>query len=319
MDIPKEKMIWLYKTMVRSRIMEENLLTLYREGKIPGTLHLSIGQEAAEVGVIGAMEDTDLLLSTYRSHCSALAKGVSPKEIIAEVLGRKTGVCGGIGGSMHLSEPSKGLVFTSAIVASNVPIAAGMGYAIRYLNLDKVVVAFMGDGATNNGDFHEGLNFASILSAPVLYVILNNQYAISMHIERATKIRDLYIRAQSYGIKGIVVDGMDVFEVYRKAKEAIDEIRKKKEPILMEAKTYRFVGHYAGDVDQPYRTKEEVEKWKKRDPIILAEKFLLENNILSPEEIVKIREETNEEMKEAVKYALESPYPDLDTMFMNVF
>jgi pyruvate dehydrogenase E1 component alpha subunit len=313
----EEKLVWIYKTMVRSRYMEEALLNLYRQGKVPGTLHLSIGQEATEIGVIAAMEKGDLLLATYRSHCPALAMGIPPKYIIAEVLGKATGVCGGIGGSMHLSEPELGLIFTSAIVASQIPVAAGIGYALKYLKKNNVVVAFVGDGGVNNGDFHEGVNFAAILESPVLIVIVNNQYAISMPVYKATRVKDLATKALAYGIEGIVVDGMNPIEVYNKAKEAIEKIRKNKMPIIIEAKTYRFLGHYAGDVDQPYRSKEEVEEWKKRDPILNLKNILIQKGF--EDKIQEIETDAKREIDEAVEFALNSPYPTVDKMFINVW
>jgi Pyruvate/2-oxoglutarate dehydrogenase complex, dehydrogenase (E1) component, eukaryotic type, alpha subunit len=315
MDI--DKLLWLYKTMVRSRYMEEALLNLYRQGKVPGTLHLSIGQEATEVGVIAAMQKGDLLLATYRSHCPALAIGIHPKYIISEVLGKASGVCGGIGGSMHLSEPQLGLIFTSAIVASQIPVAAGIGYALRYLKRDNVVVVFVGDGGVNNGDFHEGLNFAAILNAPVVVVIVNNQYAISMPVHKSTKVKDLATKAIAYGIEGIIVDGMNPIEVYTKAKEAIEKVRSNKTPILIEAKTYRFLGHYAGDVDQPYRSKEEVEEWKKRDPILYLRNIIKEKGFES--KILEIEAEAEKEIADAVEFALNSPYPEESKMFENLW
>ena len=319
METHSENKVWLYRTMIRSRYMEETLLRLYRDGRVPGTLHLGIGQEAVAVGVIGAMRKDDLLLATYRGHCHALAKGLTAREIIAEVIGRATGCSGGMGGSMHLSDPGKGLLLTTTVIASNVPIAAGVGYALNLLGRDRVVVTFIGDGATNNGDFHEGLNLASIWGAPVLLVIENNLYAISVSIKRSTKIERLSDRAQSYGIAGHTVDGMNVFEIYNRTQELIGKIRAEKAPVVLEAMTYRFVGHYAGDVLQPYRGKQEIEEWKNRDPILLAKKELLNEGILTERESIEIEEEAKLEAKDAADFALSSPYPELEAMYRNTW
>jgi TPP-dependent pyruvate/acetoin dehydrogenase alpha subunit len=301
--------------MIRSRNVEEMLLRLYREGQVSGPLHLSIGQEAVAVGVIGAMRMDDLLLPTHRGHCHALAKGLTAREIVAEVLGRATGCCGGRGGSMHLSDPDKGLLLTTSITATNVPIAAGIGYALNYLGQDRVVVPFIGDGATNNGDFHEGLNLASIWGAPLLLVIENNLYAISVSIKKSTKIESLAARAQSYVIRGHTVDGMNVFKVYEKAQELIEKIRAEKSPAVLEAMTYRFVGHFAGDVLQSYRSKEEVAEWKKRDPLVLAKNELVSEGVLTEKEAARIEDEARNEAQEAGEFALSSPYPELEDMY----
>ncbi|MEM2178983.1 MAG: thiamine pyrophosphate-dependent dehydrogenase E1 component subunit alpha [Candidatus Methanomethylicia archaeon] len=319
MKIPTDIKIRLYREMIKSRYLEEELLKLYKEGTVPGTLHLSIGQEAVSAGVITALEPEDLIVGTHRSISHALIKGVEPGKIIAEILGRKTGCCKGMGGQMHLSDPSKGLMLTSAIVAANVPIASGIGYAIKYLKQNRIIVAFIGDGAVNNADFHEGLNLASIWRVPLLVVIENNQYAISVSIKKSTRVEKLSDKAIAYGIKGYTVDGMNVFEVYIKTKELVDDIRKGEGPILLEALTYRFLGHYAGDVIQPYRTKEEIEEWKKKDPIVQAENILLKENVLTNAEIMKIKEEVMQEIKNAINFALSSPYPEPEALYSNVW
>lgn len=317
MQIPNEIKLGLYRTMIRSRCMEEVLLKLYKDGQVPSTLHLNIGQEAVAVGVIGAMRKDDLVLATHRGHCHALAKGVTSREIIAEVLGRATGCCGGMGGSMHLSDPDKGFLLTTSIVATNVPIGAGVGYALNYWKQDRVVVVFIGDGATNNGDFHEGLNLAAIWGAPLLLVIENNLYAISVSVKRSTKIDRLSTRAESYGIAGHTVDGMNVFEVYKTAKELIDRIRLDRSPIVLEAMTCRFLGHFAGEVIQPYRNNTEVEECKKRDPILLAKNQLLSESVLTEREAAEIEEDAASEVQDAAEFARSSPYPDLEAMYRN--
>lgn len=314
MEIPGKTKLKLFTTMVRSRAMEEILLKLYRDGKVPGTLHLGIGQEAVSVGVITALNDQDFVLATYRGHSHALAKGLTEKEIIGEVLGRAIGCSGGMGGSMHLTSPEKGLLLTTSMVSSSIPLAAGIGYALNYRHQNNIVAAFIGDGATNNGDFHEGLNLASIWKCPVLVVIENNQYAISFSIKRSARLERLSDRASSYGLFGQTIGGMNVFEVYQNAASLVERIRREKDPIVLETLTYRFGGHFAGDVLQPYRTKEEVEEWRRKDPISLAQDALIREGILTENEVTQLQSDARHEAEDAAKEAISSPFPTFDLM-----
>ena len=318
-SIPNDKIKSIYEKILRCRILEEFLLKAYRDGYVPGTLHLGIGHEGCVVGVIEALERGDLIIGTHRSHCHALSMGMTPEEIISEVLGKKTGCCGGKAGTLHLSKPSVNYLYSSSIVGSGIPIGVGVAYALKYLKRDNIVVVFVGDGAVNTGAFHEGLNLASIYDVPLLVIIENNWYAISVPIRRATKIEKLSLRANSYGIKGITIDGMNPLEVYVNVKPLVDYVRKEKEPVLVECIVYRFLGHHAGDVTQEYRSKEEVELWRKRDPLLLIEEEILKRNIMSREEMEVLKTNVKDEMERALDYALKAPYPEVEDMFKNVW
>ncbi len=310
-EISKEVLLDMYYKMILIRRFEEKVVELYRAGEIPGIAHGYIGEEAVAVGVCSALRKDDYILSTHRGHGHSLAKGIHPRYLMAELFGRKTGVCKGIGGSMHSTEPEVGVIFSSAIVGGNIPIAVGVALAMKMQRRDNVVVSFFGDGATNTGAFHEALNLASIWKLPVIFVCENNFYAISTHVSRSVAAKEIADRAVAYNIPGKVVDGNDVIEVYKTTLEAVERARRGEGPTLIEARTYRWLDHgmyYLG----PYRPKEEVEAWKQRCPIKRLKDLLLSKGIVAEDVLVNIERRVEEEIEDAVKFARESEEPDLD-------
>ena len=319
MKLNEEKLVWMYKKMVEVRTFDEKVRDLYMRGLVPGTTHLYIGQEAVAVGVCANLRRDDYVFSTHRCHAHTIAKEVPLREIAAEILGKVTGCCKGKGGSMHLSRVDLGFVYSSAIVGGGVPLAVGAGLSIRLKKGDQVVVSFFGDGASNTGGFHEGLNLASLWKLPVIFVCENNLYAISVSTKKSTSVENIADRAAAYGMPGLIVDGNDVLAVYEAARNAVERARKGEGPTLLECKTYRWLGHFAGDPGDAYRTKEEVEAWKEKCPIKKLKTKLVEEGILSEEEINRIDEEVKREVEEAAEYAINSPYPSSEELVKDVF
>jgi len=317
--IPKEKLIDMYRKMFLIRNFEYTLNRLYSTGKIVGDLHLYVGEEAVGVGVLTNLRNDDYVLSTHRGHGHCLAKGSDLKKVMSEFYGKSTGLCEGKGGSMHLADESVGILGASGIVGGGLPLAVGAGLSAKYRGTDQVTVCFFGDGASNQGTFHESLNLASIWDLPVVFVCENNQYAEAMPVSKAMRIKNIADRAVSYGIPGVVVDGMDVTVVYEEAERAVTRARQGKGPTLLECKTYRYEGHEIGDPWQTYRTKEEVEAWKARDPIPRLKNTLISSNILGEEDIEKIEQEIMKQLEESVKFAETSPDPDPDSALRDVF
>lgn len=323
-DINREELVRLYRLMVLIRRLEESTYRKFRDGKMGGYLHRYDGQEAAVVGIIPQLRlPGDYVLSTYRDHAHALACGTSPREVMAELMGRATGCAGGKGGSMHLIDPPKGFLGGDGIVGGPVPIATGVGYALKYRNSDNICVVYFGDGAMNQGGVHEALNMAGLYSLPILYVLENNRYAMGTSIERSTGQPDFVLKARAHGIDGEAVDGQDLLVVRDVAKRAIDRIRRSGEPYFLEVQTYRFVGHGIGDDNTQghkfYRTEDEVEHWRKRDPIPLLQRTLEARGLLSAAEAERIDRECREEIDDAVHFAESSPEPPLDSLYENVF
>ncbi|MEM3088780.1 MAG: thiamine pyrophosphate-dependent dehydrogenase E1 component subunit alpha, partial [Candidatus Bathyarchaeia archaeon] len=279
MKLDEAKLVWMYRKMVEVRTFDEKVRDLYMRGLVPGTTHLYIGQEAVAVGVCANLRRDDYVFSTHRSHAHTIAKEVPLKEIAAEILGKATGCCKGKGGSMHLSRVDLGFVYSSAIVGGGVPLAVGAGLSIRLKKGDQVVASFFGDGASNTGGFHEGLNLASLWKLPVIFVCENNLYAISVSTKKSTSVENIADRAVAYGMPGLIVDGNDVLAVYEATRNAVDRARKGEGPTLLECKTYRWLGHFAGDPGDAYRTKEEVEAWKEKCPIKKLKTKLVEEGI----------------------------------------
>jgi len=308
MDIPKEILLTMYEKMVRIRKFEEKASELFAKGILPGFIHTYVGEEATGVGVCAALRDDDLVTSTHRGHGHVISKGGDPRYMMAELYGKETGYCKGKGGSMHIADPDKGMLGANGIVGGGLPIATGAGLSIKLRNSNQVVVCFFGDGASNQGTFHESINMASLWKLPVVYVCENNQYGEFTPQKRHQAITDISQRATAYGIPGITVDGMDVVAVYEATQEAVKRAREGNGPTLIEAKCYRFHGHFEGD-PQLYRDQAEVQKWMERDPIPSFEKQLLESNVVNEEYLRKIQEEVQHEIDEAVKFAEGSPYP----------
>jgi 2-oxoisovalerate dehydrogenase E1 component len=309
----------LYREMLVIRRTEEQLARAYQQGHIPGACHTYVGQEAVAVGVCAHLRPDDVVFSTHRGHGHALAKGVPPREVIAELLGRATGCSRGRGGSMHLFAPEVGLMGTTGIVGPNILQATGAGYSFKLLENDRVSVGFFGDGAVNNGAFHEGVNLAAIWDLPVIFVCENNLYATEVAFQYATRNTDVAERARCYGILGVAVDGNDVRAVYEVAGEAVRRARAGQGPTLLECRTYRTRAHAEGMRDAGYRTQGEVEDWRSRDPIARHRAGLLERGIASESELQEVDDAVAGLVAEAMTFALESPYPDVDTATRHIF
>ena len=303
----------LYHRMLELREFELRVQEVYRAGSLPGFVHLYVGEEAVAAGVCASLERTDLVYSTHRGHGHALAKGVPGREVMAELWGKQTGCCGGRGGSMHMFASDYGFMGTNGIVGAGIPLAAGAALSAQLQNRGQVVVCFFGDGAVNSGSFHESLNLAALWNLPVVYACENNLYATEMAFLRATKNTSVASRAAAYAMPGIEVDGSDVMAVYKQAGEAIERARSGGGPTLVEFKTYRFVGHHEGDPGTGYRTKEEVESWKKRDPIKVLRQHMLDTGQASEAQFKAIEKETEDWLEDAVQFARNSPLPDPKT------
>jgi TPP-dependent pyruvate/acetoin dehydrogenase alpha subunit len=299
----------MYRRMVRIREFELAAIDLFKRGNVKGAVHPYIGQEASGVGVCMALRKNDLIAGTHRSHGHNLAKGADPGKMFAEILGKETGYCKGRGGSMHIAAFETGSLGALAVVASGIPIAVGAALGFKMQGQPRVAVPFTGDAGTNTGNWHESLNMASIWDLPVVFVLENNQYGVSTNIKYSTNIDDLSIRARSYGIPGVRVDGFDVLAVYREAVKAVERARSGKGPTLLVTESYRFEGHYAGE-PEVYRDRAEVQEYRKKDPIPRFRKELTAEKIAKEDELNTIDNEIQQEMAEAVLFAKESPEPD---------
>lgn len=316
----KEKKIEMYRSMLLIRRFEERAAQMYGMQKIGGFCHLYIGQEAVAVGTVAALRQDDYYISSYRDHGHILAKGTDPKAVMAELFGKATGVSKGKGGSMHLFDVEKGFMGGHGIVAGQIPVATGFGFAIKYQKQDRVAVCSFGEGAVHQGAFHESLNLAKLWNLPVIYMIENNRYGMGTPLERASAIWDLSQKAASYDMARATVDGMDTMKVYKVAKEAVDRARNEKEPTLIEARTYRFKGHSMSDpVHGHYRTKDEVEDQKLQDPIELFKQVLLKAKILTEEMVKEIEQEVKKSVMDSVKFAEESPLPALEKIYEDIY
>jgi len=307
--IEEETLVYMYRKLLEIRKFEEKVWDLFGRNLVPGTLHLYIGEEATAVGVCANLRVDDYITSTHRGHGHCIAKGADLNKTMAEILGRKTGYCKGKGGSMHVADATVGNLGATAVVGSAIPIAVGAALSCNLRKTDQVVACFFGDGASNNGTFHEALNMAAIWKLPVIFVCENNIYAMGTRISNVTAIDNIADRAAGYGMPGVVVDGNDVAAVYRAAKKAVENARRGGGPTLIECKTYRHKGHSRFDPAK-YRPPEEVEEWMKRDPIPRFKKRLIREGILSEEEADQIDREISEVVEESARFALESPYPE---------
>lgn len=314
----REKLSEMYRRMVEIRRFEERAFELFDRNLIPGTIHMYIGEEAVAVGVCSNLRKDDYITSTHRGHGHCIAKGARMDRIMAEVLGKETGYCRGKGGSMHIADFSVGMLGATGIVGAGIPIAVGAALSIRLRRTDQVAACFFGDGASNQGTFHEAINLAALWRLPVLFVCENNLYAMSTHQSRSMLIKDIADRAVGYGIPGVVVDGNDVVAVYDAAAEAVRRARRGGGPTLIECKTYRHRGHSRFD-QAPYRPKEEVEEWMRRDPIPQMRSRLLDEGILTVEDVERIAREVVDQVEAAVKFAMESPYPAPEEALEDVF
>ncbi|HID87336.1 MAG TPA: thiamine pyrophosphate-dependent dehydrogenase E1 component subunit alpha, partial [Anaerolineae bacterium] len=302
LGLEKGKLRLMLRQMYLIRAFEEKAEQLYAMGKVHGTMHLSIGEEASAVGAIAALRPDDYILSTHRGHGHCIAKGADLNRMMAEFMGKETGYCRGRGGSMHIADIEGGNLGANGVVGGGIPIAVGVGLSLKMQKRDQIVLCFFGDGAANLGPFHESLNMAAIWTLPVVYVCENNQYAMSFSVKKAFAIERISDRAAAYGMPGVTVDGNDVLAVYEAVSQAAKRARAGEGPSLIENVTYRWRGHSKSDVNR-YRTREEIEAWKKKCPIKRFRTLLIEEGILSEEEADQIEREAYAAIDAAVEFA----------------
>jgi len=308
----------LYYQMVLIRLLEEEAARLYQQGKIGGFLHLYIGQEAVSTGLIAVRRPHDRVITAYRDHGVAINCGISARAVMAELLGKVTGASKGKGGSMHIADVEKNFWGGHAIVGAHLPIATGLALGDHYQKNDGVTICMFGDGATNIGYFHEALNLSKVWNLPLLWVCENNQYGMGTAVERASAVSEIRQKAEGYGIPNDRVDGMDVLKVREAGLKALETVRTEKGPYFLEVITYRFRGHSMGDPER-YRQPEEVKKWQENDPIGIYRRYLLEQGITSEDELDRIEQKVEVEVKEATDFAESSPEPAPDDLFKHVY
>ena len=314
----KSEHLDLYLQMVVIRILEERAAELYQQGKIGGFLHLYIGQEAVSTGLISARKPQDRVITAYRDHGVAINCGLSADEVMAELMGKSTGVSGGRGGSMHLADVDKNFFGGHAIVGAHLPIAAGLALGDLYQKHDAVTICMFGDGASNIGYFHEALNLSKVWNLPVFWVCENNQYGMGTSVERASAVPEIRQKADGYAMKNDEVDGMDLMKVREKSLKMIEEIRAGSGPQFLEIHTYRYKGHSMGDPER-YRQHDEIRKWEESDPIGIYRKYLLEEKIASEDELIVEDKKAAETIDEAVRFAESSPEPVAEDLFKNIY
>lgn len=314
----RDEALSLYRQMLLIRRFEERCAQLYVEGKIGGFLHLYIGQEAVGVGAMSLMRADDYLIAYYRDHGYAIARGTDVRVLMAELCGRFTGISRGKGGSMHFYDVPRGNFGGDGIVGGHLPLAAGIGYGIRLKNSDQVCLCFFGDGAVQEGAFHEALNVSALWDLPVIFIIENNRYGMGTAVDRASSVADLYTRGQAYGIRRREVNGMDLLAVRTAVAEAIEQARKEKRPTLIEAETYRYRGHSMSDPGK-YRTREEVETMMKSDPILLFGRRLMDQERFSQAELDRVDKEALAQIEEAVQFTENSPFPPMESLYEDVY
>ena len=318
-DLGEERLVQMYETMVLIRRFEEQAGRAYQMGKIKGFCHLYIGQEAVAVGAMEALEARDYAVAAYREHGQALARGLDPNGVMAELFGKEAGISGGKGGSMHLFDPDKNFYGGWGIVAGQIPTATGVAFAAKYREEDAVCLCFLGDGSVPQGAFHESLNMASMWDLPVVYIIENNRYGMGTAIERASAVTDLASKADGYDMEGVTVeDGQDVFKVYDAIKSAVDRARTDNRPTLVEVRTYRYRGHSMSD-PATYRTKEEVESAQRKDPIQRFTRWLVEHEVCTEDELQEIDKRGKQTAKDAVKFADKADFPAADALIEDVY
>jgi pyruvate dehydrogenase E1 component alpha subunit len=318
-DLPdKQTCETVLSKMMLIRRFEERAGEMYAKAKIGGFLHLCIGEEATVVGGTQALRETDYLMSTYREHGQALARGTDPKAVMAELFGRQTGCSKGRGGSMHLFDWDKRFLGGYGIVGGSLPLSAGVALGNDYLGTEDVILSMMGDGATNQGTFGETMNLAALWKLPVVFVIINNQFGMGTALHRHSAVTDLSLKAQGFGVPGTRCDGMDVLDVHDVVTGALRCAREERKPQLVEAVTYRFRGHSMADPEE-YRTKDEVEEWRERDPIQAFAKRLQDEDVITKDQFEELDEKAIETVDEAVRFADESPFPDLDSLYDDVY
>lgn len=313
-----ELMLWMFESMVLIRRFEERAAEEYMKGNIGGFLHLAIGEEAAVVGSIAALRPTDPITSTYREHGQALARGSDPGAVMAELFGRSTGICGGLGGSMHLMDAERHFYGGYGIVGGSIPLAVGLGFAISYREEDGVAMAMFGDGAVNQGVLAESMNMAALWELPVVFFVLNNHYGMGTAIDRASADTDLFKRAEAFGMPAEQLDGMNVMAVYRGVIEAARRAREERQPSMIEARAYRYRGHSMSDPDTT-RAGEEKERWQARDPLVTFERVLLGEGTLTAQTADAIRRRVDERIDNAARFAAESPEVATEELARHVY
>lgn len=317
-ELTTETILWMYETMVTIRRFEEQARREADAGKLRG-MHSSIGQEAVPTGICAHLRDDDYILGTHRSHHHCIAKGVDVSEMMAELLGKSTGTNKGKGGTMHIADINKGMLGANGIVGSSIPVATGVGLSARIRGSDQVSAAFFGDGGSNQGTLHESMNLASIWKLPVLFVCENNRYAEATPFEYSVAGASVANRAGGYDMPGVIVDGQSVLEVFEVAREAVDRARSGKGPTLIEAQTYRYMGHFGADDPLSYRTQEEEDYYEKRDCIGRLKTHILENDTATDEDLESIANKAVKIVGEATKFADESPFPDPEELTTEVY
>ena len=317
-NMKKSEYLELYHQMVLIRRVEEEAAQLYQQGKIGGFLHLYIGQEAVSTGLIYARKPQDPVITAYRDHGVAINCGLTARQVIAELLGKSTGMSKGKGGSMHMADVTKNFWGGHAVVGAHLPIATGLALGDQYRGTDGVTICMIGDGATNIGWFHEALNLSKVWNLPVVWVCENNQYGMGTSVERASAVNEIRRKADGYAIPNERVDGMDVLEVYKASQRILETVRGGAGPYFLEIITYRFRGHSMGDPER-YRKQEEVRKWQENDPIGIFQKHLLEKKVVSQDDLQDLELKVEAEVRDAVEFAENSPEPDPEELFKDVF
>jgi acetoin:2,6-dichlorophenolindophenol oxidoreductase subunit alpha len=317
-ELPHEKLVWMLQRMCEIRYFEEKAEDLYVRGLVHGTMHLSVGQEAGSVGSIATLKPDDLIIHHHRGHGHTIAKGASITTMMAEFLGRESGYCRGRGGSMHIADIPGGNLGATGVVAGGIPTSVGIALALQMRRSEQVLLSYFGDGATNEGEFHESLNMASIWKLPVVFICDNNQYGMSMHVSRAMNIKQISTRAASYGIPGKSVDGNDVLAVYEAVIEAVEHARSGQGPSFIDCVSYRWRGHSKSDRNL-YRTPQEIEDWKHKCPIRRFKQVLLEAAVMTLEEVEAIDRAAKVEVDRAAEEALTFPEPSPENMEDEVY
>jgi pyruvate dehydrogenase E1 component alpha subunit len=321
MTMKKSQLLDFYKTMLTIRRFEERAVDMFARGQVPGFIHAYIGEEAIATGVCAALRNDDYLTSNHRGHGHLIARGADLKRMMAELCAKKTGYCKGKGGSMHIADMSIGILGANAVVGSGLPIAVGAGLSAKYRGTEQVVVTFFGDAASNTGSFHESLNLASVWKLPVVFICENNLYGISVSQKKHQAITDIADRAVGYAMPGTVVDGMDAVAVYEATMKAVKRARSGQGPTLIECKTYRYRGHHEGDPNMGtrYRTKEEIEEWKKKDPLDRMMKLLMSKKLATKKKLSEMDKQVMTEIEQAVAYATESPPPEGEQLHEDLY
>jgi len=317
-SISKDKLMWMYETLVLIRRFEEQAKREADQGRILGT-HSAIGEEATPTGICAHLRDDDYVLGNHRSHHHCIAKGVDINEMMAELLGKATGTNKGKGGTMHIADATKGMLGANGVVGSNIPVATGCALSAKVQGKDNVSVVFFGDGASSQGSLHESMNLAAIWNLPVLFVCENNRYAESTPFEYAVAGQSVANRAAGYGMPGVTVDGQNVIEVYEVAGEAVERARRGEGPTLIEAMTYRYHGHFGADNPMGYRTPEEQKYYEDKDCIIAMEKFLIENGTATQKQLEEIDNNAKDRVEKATQFAIDSPYPEPSELLSDVY